>query len=110
MAGGQTTASTETLIKDVSTAWQQVADLPFATHGLRGTGLDNGQFLVTGEDFTNSPLLISNACIPGGDPSRTDVLLYDSETNQWTAVGHLSTGRQYHGISKVPKETADFCV
>ena len=54
MAGGGSpnTASTETLIKDVSTAWQQVADLPFATHGLRGIGLDNGQFLVTGEDLT----------------------------------------------------------
>ena len=111
MAGGSpATASTETLIKDVSTAWQQVADLPFATHGLRGIGLENGQFIVTGEDLTNFPLLISNACIPGGYPMRTDVLIYDSQTNQWTAVGHLSTGRRYHGISKVPRETADFCV
>ena len=113
MAGGQTTASTETLVKDVSTAWQQVANLPFSAHGLRGIGLDNGQFLVTGEDLTfilHSPLLISNACIPGGFHLRTDVLIYDSETNQWTSVGRLSTGRQYHGISKVPKETADFCV
>ena len=53
MAGGYSpTASTETLVKDVSTAWQQVADLPFATYGLRGIGLDNGKFLVTGEDLT----------------------------------------------------------
>ena len=53
MAGGSpTTASTETLIKDVSTAWQQVADLPFATYGLRGIGLDNGKFLVAGENLT----------------------------------------------------------
>ena len=59
MAGGNPDmASTETLIKDVSTAWQQVADLPFATHGLRGIGLDNGKFLVTGEDLTKSPLLM----------------------------------------------------
>ena len=42
-------ASTETLEKDGGSAWQLVASLPSARQGLRGVGLDNGRFLVTGQ-------------------------------------------------------------
>ena len=53
MAGGHSgtgnLASTETLEKEGGSAWQLVANLPLARHGLRGLGLHNGQFLVTGE-------------------------------------------------------------
>ena len=41
--------STEIMLKEGGTAWQQVADLPSARYGLRGVGLDNGKFLVTGQ-------------------------------------------------------------
>ena len=51
-APGGNLASTETLEKDVGTAWQLVADLPTGRHGLRGLGLDNGLFIVTGEHWT----------------------------------------------------------
>ena len=46
--GGNNLGSTEIMLKDGGTAWQQVADLPSARYGLRGVGLDNGKFLVTG--------------------------------------------------------------
>ena len=42
-------ASTETLLKDGGSAWQLVADLPSPRDGLRGLGLDQGRFMVTGE-------------------------------------------------------------
>ena len=42
-------ASTETLEKDGGSAWQVVASLPEARYGVRGLGLDNGRFMVTGQ-------------------------------------------------------------
>ena len=41
--------STETLEKDGGSAWQLVASLPSARGGVRGMGLNNGQFIVTGQ-------------------------------------------------------------
>ena len=46
--GGNNLGSTEIMLKEGGTTWQQVADLPSARYGLRGVGLDNGKFLVTG--------------------------------------------------------------
>ena len=45
-------ASTETLEKEGGSAWQYVASLPEARKGVRGVGLDNGRFMVTGECWT----------------------------------------------------------
>ena len=42
-------ASTETLRKDGGSAWQLVASLPSKISSLRGLGVDNGRFLITGE-------------------------------------------------------------
>ena len=42
-------ASAETLEKEGGSAWQLVASLPSARHGVRGVGLDNGRFMITGE-------------------------------------------------------------
>ena len=42
-------SSTETLEKEGGSAWQLVASLPSARRGLKGLGLDNGRFLVTGQ-------------------------------------------------------------
>ena len=42
-------SSTETLEKEGGSAWQLVASLPSARFALRGLGLDDGQFLVTGQ-------------------------------------------------------------
>ena len=42
-------ASTETLEKEGGSAWQYVASLPSARYGVRGLGLDNGRFMVTGQ-------------------------------------------------------------
>ena len=46
---GSNLASTETLEKDGGSAWQLVASLPSARYGVRGLGLDNGRFMVTGQ-------------------------------------------------------------
>ena len=46
---GPNLASTETMDKDGGSAWQLVASLPSARFALRGLGLDDGQFLVTGQ-------------------------------------------------------------
>ena len=50
--------------------------------------------------------------ITGGHGVKThaDVLDYDPDENKWTKVGQLTTARFYHGMSLVPKETADYCV
>ena len=45
-------ATTETLEKEGGSAWQEVASLPEARQGVRGVGLDNGRFMVTGECWT----------------------------------------------------------
>ena len=46
-----------------------------------------------------------------GIGSPTDeVLLYNSEEDKWTTVGHMSTDRVGHGMSLVPGSTADFCI
>ena len=49
--GGSLLASTETLEKEeagLDWAWQEVASLPLG-RTVRGLGLDNGWFMVTGE-------------------------------------------------------------
>ena len=46
---GTILSSTETLEKDGGSAWQLVASLPSGRWGVRGLGLDNGMFMVTGE-------------------------------------------------------------
>ena len=49
--------------------------------------------------------------IGGRDPkSLSDVLDYDPDADKWTKVGQLATARFYHGMSIVPRETANFCV
>ena len=46
---GDRMATTETLEKDGGSAWKLVANLPGpARAGVRGLGLDNGRFVVTG--------------------------------------------------------------
>ena len=44
-----TFATTETLQKDGGTEWQEVAGLPYPIFGVKGVGLDRGQFMITGE-------------------------------------------------------------
>ena len=46
------TGTSETLEKDGGSAWQLVASLPSARIGVRGLGLDNGRFIVTGQSST----------------------------------------------------------
>ena len=50
----------------------------------------------------------------GGDSARgntfAEVLDYDPDEDKWTKVGTMTKGRQYHGMSLVPKKTADYCV
>ena len=38
------------------------------------------------------------------------MLDYDPEADKWTKVGEMANARYYHGMSLVPKETADYCV
>ena len=46
---GGNVASTETLERDGGSAWQLVASLPEAKFALKGLGLDNGRFMITGQ-------------------------------------------------------------
>ena len=48
----------------------------------------------------------------GGHGSQywADVLDYDPDEDKWTKVGQLAKGRNSHGMSLVPMETADYCV
>ena len=39
-----------------------------------------------------------------------DVLDYDPDADKWTKVGEMAHARYLHGMSLVPKETADYCV
>ena len=39
-----------------------------------------------------------------------DVLDYDPDADKWTKVGEMANARYLHGMSLVPKETADHCV
>ena len=40
----------------------------------------------------------------------TEVLDYDPDADKWTKVGQMAQARYRHGMSIVPKETADYCV
>ena len=51
-SGSSNLASTETLEKDGGSEWQLVASLPSAMRGVRGVGVDQGRFIVTGEYWT----------------------------------------------------------
>ena len=39
-----------------------------------------------------------------------DVLDYDPAADKWIKVGEMAQARYSHGMSLVPRETADFCV
>ena len=40
----------------------------------------------------------------------SEVMIYDSEKDQWTTVGKFARSRSGHTMSLVPKETANYCV
>ena len=43
--------------------------------------------------------------------SYTDeVLLYNSEEDEWTTVGHMSKARTWHAVSLVPGNIVDHCL
>ena len=49
----------------------------------------------------------------GYGKEHNEVLIYDPEEGhrgKWTIVGKLAKARYHHGMSIVPKETADYCV
>ena len=106
-------SSTEILKKDGGTSWQTVASLPSARKGLRGVSLPNGHFMVSGED---SSMFYDTwwHIITGGQEDHTNILAevldYDPDADKWTKVGQMAKARYYHGMSLVPKETADYCV
>ena len=110
-------ASTEILKKDGGTSWQTVASLPSGRTGIRGVSLPNGHFMVSGEDSSISSMFYGTllSIIIGGfsdseHKSFADVLDYDPDADKWTKVGEMAKARHYHGMSLVPKETADYCV
>ena len=39
-----------------------------------------------------------------------DVLDYNPDADRWKKVGEMAHARGLHGMSLVPKETADYCV
>ena len=67
ITGGKTSndrflTSTETLQKDGGISWQSVADLPTSRGRayLRGVGLPEGRFIVTGEEEFLNVFIISD--------------------------------------------------
>ena len=112
--------STEILKKEGGSSWQTVASLPSGRWGLRGVSLPNGHFMVSGEDCS-IPSMFYDTCYTGGidqnmhvsphpNNKYKDVLDYDPDADKWTKVGETAQGRYLHGMSLVPKETADYCV
>ena len=56
--GSSFLASTETLERDGGSAWQYAASMPSARSWVRGVGLDNGRFMITGEFWTILNIII----------------------------------------------------
>ena len=52
-------ASTETLLRDGGVAWQYAANLPSGRNGIRGLGLNDGNFIATGGRFTMKCVVIT---------------------------------------------------
>ena len=52
--------STEILKKEGGTSWQRAASLPSERNGLRGVSLPNGHFMVSGDDYGFSPLIMKD--------------------------------------------------
>ena len=57
---------------------------------------------------------LNSACTAGGydgnSVSTNGVHLYNSEDDEWTTVGQMSTGRNDHAMSLVPGNVRDFCL
>ena len=67
MAGGSSTSTVETLVKNGGTSWLSVANLPSSTSidGLSGVGLQDAQFIVTGENLLlNLSMVLLPPCRP----------------------------------------------
>ena len=47
---------------------------------------------------------------PSSSEASNMVQLYNSEEDKWTTGGHLSTARNDHAMSLVPRNTVDFCL
>ena len=58
----------------------------------------------------NVPIFITGGSVYGKSKKFAEVLDYDPDADKWTKVGELATPRYYHGMSLVPKETANYCV
>ena len=58
VAGGSSTSTVETLVKNGGTSWLSVANLPSSIHGLTGVGLHDAQFIVTGKTSLFNPSMV----------------------------------------------------
>ena len=58
MAGGSSTSTVETLVKNGGASWLSVANLPSSIHGLTGVGLHDAQFIVTGKTSLFNPSMV----------------------------------------------------
>ena len=109
-------ASTEILKKGWGQSWKKAASLPYTEiRFLRGVSLANGHFLVSGEELwciilNNVPIFIITGGQNRGGEAISGVLDYDPDADKWTRVGYMAKTRYYHGMSLVPKETANYCV
>ena len=85
--GGSVLSSTEILEKDGGSAWQLVASLPFARSSVRGLGLDNGRFMITGECWTilyiSTPDAIQVAMVAAGLPTWLSTTLKKMSGLEW---------------------------
>ena len=120
-------ASTEILLKNGGKAWNEVAKLPVVGRwkslnggrdGVRGLGIENGKFMITGERVSTMVKMIIRSLfiIAGGGENGddndlfNDVLVYDSVTNEWKTVARLSNKRKFHAMSLVSDDIANHCI
>ena len=54
------TDRTEILMKEGGTSWQTAASLPSGRWGFSGVSLPNGHFMVSGDDYGFSPLIMKD--------------------------------------------------
>ena len=102
-----------------------MADLPTSRGRayLRGVGLPEGRFIVTGEEeFLNVFIIsdISNICniFAGGKCSEneegegdsSEILMFDGNEKKWTKAEDLCTARYMHAVALVPEDIVDHCI
>ena len=118
MTGGtyQASSTSTTEIYENGKKWKFVGELPFALEGLRGLNIGNViymfgkvnidtkakyhihiSFIVAGGET-----IVDGYNLAGKIEYHNDILVYNTEKEEWEKVGVMQSPRAYHAITKVP--------